>query len=165
MNSTPQVETVEISDAESDNVSGGLSVNAVNTLTGAVDGIAPVSGLVDTAVGTVEGVTGLNTAPVTNLVAGLDPPLRRRARSRPPAPGLGVACRHASAVLGGRCSPSSAAQSVPVLAVRLRPSQSSTPGEGRTVQFRQQALAKLQSPEELDLPVRFARPRAGSCSP
>jgi multidrug efflux pump subunit AcrA (membrane-fusion protein) len=27
------------------------------------------------------------------------------------------------------------------------------------VQFRQQALAKLQSPEELDLPVRFARPR------
>jgi len=27
------------------------------------------------------------------------------------------------------------------------------------VQFRQQALAKLQSPEELDLPVRFARPQ------
>ncbi|GAB2783017.1 hypothetical protein GCM10027073_14650 [Streptomyces chlorus] len=71
MNSTPQVETVEISDTELDNVSGGLSVNAVNTLTGAVDGIAPVSGLVDTGVGTVEGVTGLNTAPVTNLVAGL----------------------------------------------------------------------------------------------
>ncbi|MEU2897787.1 type A2 lantipeptide [Streptomyces sp. NPDC088106] len=71
MNSTPQVETVEISDADLDNVSGGLSVNAVNTLTGAVDGIAPVSGLVDTVVGTVEGATGLNTAPVTNLVAGL----------------------------------------------------------------------------------------------
>jgi hypothetical protein len=71
MNSTPRVETVEISDAELDNVSGGLSVNAVNTLTGALDGIAPVSGLVDTAVGTVEGVTGLSTAPVTNLVAGL----------------------------------------------------------------------------------------------
>lgn len=71
MNSTPQVETVEISDADLDNVSGGLSVNAVNTLTGAVDGIAPVSGLVDTAVGTVEGATGLNTAPVANLVAGL----------------------------------------------------------------------------------------------
>src|SRR5690606_36492602 len=32
-------------------------------------------------------------------------------------------------------------------------------GEGRPVQFRQQALAKLQSPEELDLPVRFARPQ------
>ncbi|MFE9774696.1 type A2 lantipeptide [Streptomyces sp. NPDC005931] len=71
MNSTPQVETVEISDAELDNVSGGLSVNAVNTLTGAVDSIAPVSAVVDTAVGTLEGVTGLNTAPVTNLVAGL----------------------------------------------------------------------------------------------
>jgi hypothetical protein len=71
MNSTPQVETVEISDAELDNVSGGLSVNAVNTVTGALDGIAPVSGLVDTGVGTLEGVTGLNTAPVTGLVAGL----------------------------------------------------------------------------------------------
>lgn len=46
-------------------------MNAVNTVTGALDGIAPVSGLVDTAVGTVEGVTGLNTAPVTGLVAGL----------------------------------------------------------------------------------------------
>jgi hypothetical protein len=61
MNSTPQVETVEISDAELDNVSGGLSLNAVGT----------VSGLVNTVVGTVEGVTGLNTQPVTNLVAGL----------------------------------------------------------------------------------------------
>ncbi|MEV0981396.1 type A2 lantipeptide [Streptomyces sp. NPDC049915] len=71
MNSTPQVETVEISDAELDNVSGGLSVNALNTVTGAVNGVAPVAGLVDTAVGTVEGVTGLNVAPVTNLVAGL----------------------------------------------------------------------------------------------
>ena len=71
MNSTPQVATVEISDAELDNVSGGLNVNAVGTVTGLVDGIAPVSGLLNTAVGTVEGVTGLNTAPVTGLVAGL----------------------------------------------------------------------------------------------
>ncbi|GAA5072577.1 type A2 lantipeptide [Streptomyces similanensis] len=71
MNSTPQVETAEISDAELDTISGGLSVNALGTVTGLVDGVAPVSGLVDTAVGTVEGVTGLNTAPVTNLVAGL----------------------------------------------------------------------------------------------
>ncbi|MFE5405998.1 type A2 lantipeptide [Streptomyces sp. NPDC004009] len=71
MNSTPRVETVEISDAELDNVSGGLSVNALTTVTGAVNGVAPVSGLVDTVVGTVEGVTGLNTQPVTNLVAGL----------------------------------------------------------------------------------------------
>ncbi|MGF1239860.1 MULTISPECIES: hypothetical protein [unclassified Streptomyces] len=71
MNSTPQVETAEISDAELDTISGGLSVNALGTVTGLVDGVAPVTGLVDTAVGTVEGVTGLNTAPVTNLVAGL----------------------------------------------------------------------------------------------
>ncbi|MFI9646441.1 type A2 lantipeptide [Streptomyces sp. NPDC052040] len=71
MNSTPQVATAEISDAELDAVSGGLQVNAVGTVTGLVDGIAPVSGLVGTAVGTVEGVTGLHTAPVTQLVAGL----------------------------------------------------------------------------------------------
>ncbi|MEV7322302.1 type A2 lantipeptide [Streptomyces sp. NPDC093970] len=71
MNSTPQVETVEISDAELDNVSGGLAVNALGTVTGLVDGVAPVSGLLNTAVGTVEGVTGLNTQPVTNLVAGI----------------------------------------------------------------------------------------------
>ncbi|MDH6213875.1 type A2 lantipeptide [Streptomyces pseudovenezuelae] len=71
MNSTPQVQTVEISDAELDNVSGGLSVNALGTVTGLVDGIVPVSGLVDTVIGTVEGTTGLNTSPVTNLVAGL----------------------------------------------------------------------------------------------
>ncbi len=71
MNSTPQVQTAEISDADLDNVSGGLTVNAVATVTGLVDGIAPVSGLVNTVVGTVEGVTGLNTAPVTHLVAGL----------------------------------------------------------------------------------------------
>ncbi|MEU4659849.1 type A2 lantipeptide [Streptomyces sp. NPDC023723] len=69
MNSTPQVETTEISDAELDNVSGGL--NALGTVTGVVDGVAPVSGVLNTVVGTVEGVTGLNTAPVTNLVAGL----------------------------------------------------------------------------------------------
>jgi len=71
MNSTPQVETVEISDAELDNVSGGLQLNALGTVTGLVDGIAPVSGVVNTAVSTVEGVTGLSVAPVTNLVAGL----------------------------------------------------------------------------------------------
>ncbi|MER6738890.1 type A2 lantipeptide [Streptomyces puniciscabiei] len=71
MNSTPQVETVEISDAELDSISGGLSVNTLNTVTGAVNGVAPVSGAVNTAVGTVEGVTGLNVQPVTNLVAGL----------------------------------------------------------------------------------------------
>ncbi|MFE9600411.1 type A2 lantipeptide [Streptomyces hokutonensis] len=71
MNSTPQVETVEISDAELDNVSGGLSLNALGTVTGLVDGVVPVSGLVDSVIGTVEGTTGLSVAPVTNLVAGL----------------------------------------------------------------------------------------------
>lgn len=71
MNSTPQVETVEISDADLDTVSGGLSVNALGTATEALDSVVPVSGIVDTAVGTVEGATGLNTTPVTGLVAGL----------------------------------------------------------------------------------------------
>ncbi|MEU9170485.1 type A2 lantipeptide [Streptomyces sp. NPDC048420] len=71
MNSTPQVETVEISDADLDTVSGGLQLNALGTVTDLVDGVAPVSGLVNTGVSTVEGVTGLNTAPVTGLVAGL----------------------------------------------------------------------------------------------
>ncbi|WP_328752487.1 type A2 lantipeptide [Streptomyces sp. NBC_00285] len=71
MNSTPQVETVEISDADLDNVSGGLALNALGTVTGLVDGVAPVSGVVNTVVGTVEGVTGLSTAPVTGLVSGL----------------------------------------------------------------------------------------------
>ncbi|MEV6505393.1 MULTISPECIES: type A2 lantipeptide [unclassified Streptomyces] len=71
MNSTPQVQTVEISDAELDNVSGGLSVNALGTVTNLVDGVVPVSGLVDSVIGTVEGTTGLNVAPVTGLVAGL----------------------------------------------------------------------------------------------
>ncbi|MCX5563298.1 type A2 lantipeptide [Streptomyces sp. NBC_00038] len=71
MNSTPQVATAEISDADLDAVSGGLSLNAVGTVTGLVDSVAPVSALLGTVVGTVEGVTGLNTAPVTGLVAGL----------------------------------------------------------------------------------------------
>ncbi|MEU5366799.1 type A2 lantipeptide [Streptomyces sp. NPDC005925] len=67
----PQVETVEISDAELDNVSGGLSVNALNTVTGALNGVAPVSATADTAIATVEGATGLSVAPVQGLVAGL----------------------------------------------------------------------------------------------
>ncbi|WP_416968968.1 type A2 lantipeptide [Streptomyces sp. 4F14] len=65
------IQTVEISDAELDNVSGGLTLNALGTVTDLVDGIVPVSGILNTAVGTVEGVTGLSVAPVTNLVAGL----------------------------------------------------------------------------------------------
>ncbi|MBV2357186.1 type A2 lantipeptide [Streptomyces sp. J2-1] len=71
MNSTPRFETAEISDAELDNVSGGLAVNALNDLTGTVNTAVPVSHVVDGAIGTVQGVTGLNVTPVTNLVAGL----------------------------------------------------------------------------------------------
>ena len=71
MNSISQVQTAEIADAELDAISGGLQVNALNTVTGAVNGIAPVSDLAGTAIGTVEGVTGLSVAPVTGLVAGL----------------------------------------------------------------------------------------------
>ncbi|HET9379868.1 MAG TPA: type A2 lantipeptide [Streptomyces sp.] len=68
---TPQVETVEISDAELDNVSGGLSVNALDSATAALNGIAPVSATADTVVATVEGATGLSVAPVQGLIAGL----------------------------------------------------------------------------------------------
>ncbi|MGW1719750.1 MULTISPECIES: type A2 lantipeptide [Streptomyces] len=72
MNSTPQVATAELSDAALDAVSGGLSLNAVGTVTGLVDGVAPgVLPLVGSVVDTVEGVSGLNTGAVTNLVAGL----------------------------------------------------------------------------------------------
>lgn len=71
MNSTPRVETAEISDADLDNVSGGLIGGLVATATGLADTVLPVSGVLNTAVGTVEGVTGVSTAPVTNLVAGL----------------------------------------------------------------------------------------------
>ncbi|MGV2919713.1 type A2 lantipeptide [Streptomyces alfalfae] len=75
MNNTPQVETLEISDADLDHVSGGLSANAIGTVTGTVDSIAPVSATVGTAVGLVEDTTGLNTGPIaglaTSTVAGL----------------------------------------------------------------------------------------------
>ncbi|MFI1395410.1 type A2 lantipeptide [Streptomyces sp. NPDC020681] len=78
MNYTPQVETQEISDADLDNVSGGLVGQAAGAVLGTLDSVVPVSGVVAAAsgtagsvVGTVEGLTGLNTAGVTGLVAGL----------------------------------------------------------------------------------------------
>ncbi|NYV76002.1 MULTISPECIES: type A2 lantipeptide [Streptomyces] len=71
MNFVPQVETAEISDAELDNVSGGLLGETLGAVTGVVDGIVPVSGILNTAISTVEGTTGLNTAPVTGLVNSL----------------------------------------------------------------------------------------------
>ncbi|MFF7178461.1 type A2 lantipeptide [Streptomyces sp. NPDC008121] len=68
MNFVPQVETQEISDADLDNVSGGLLGGVVANSTIALDGLAPaVAPLVGTVVGTVEGATGLNTAPITGI--------------------------------------------------------------------------------------------------
>ncbi len=72
MNSTPQVATAELSDAALDAVSGGLSLNAVGTVTGLVDSVAPgVTPLVGSVLDTVTGIAGVNTAPLTGLVAGL----------------------------------------------------------------------------------------------
>ncbi len=78
MNNAPQVATQEISDADLDNISGGIVGEAVGALTTTVDSVVPVSGTVASAAGTVgsvtgtvEGLSGLNTAGVTGLVAGL----------------------------------------------------------------------------------------------
>ncbi|MDI3387905.1 type A2 lantipeptide [Streptomyces sp. B-S-A8] len=75
MNNTPQVETREISDADLDNVAGGLVAGLAGNVVSTVDSIAPVSSTVGTVVGTVEATTGLNTAPLqglaTSTVAGL----------------------------------------------------------------------------------------------
>jgi hypothetical protein len=68
---TPQVETAEISDADLDNVSGGLALPALDGVTDTVNGIVPVNGTVDTVIGTVQGATGLSLAPVQGLIAGL----------------------------------------------------------------------------------------------
>ncbi|MGW8380870.1 type A2 lantipeptide [Streptomyces sp. ODS28] len=67
MDFTPQVETAEISDAELDNVSGGLVGGAVNGALGTVDSVAPVSEVT----GTVTKTTGVDTSGVTGLVSGL----------------------------------------------------------------------------------------------
>jgi hypothetical protein len=72
MNSTPQVETAEISDADLDNVSGGLQLNTLDSTLGLVQEVAPGAfGLVNTATGLVQGVAGVNLAPVQGAVAGL----------------------------------------------------------------------------------------------
>ncbi|OAH10273.1 hypothetical protein [Streptomyces jeddahensis] len=71
MNFTPQVETREISDADLDNVSGGLVGELVSNVTATVDSVYPVSGTVAGAVSTIEGATGISTAPVTGAVSGL----------------------------------------------------------------------------------------------
>ncbi|WP_267242450.1 type A2 lantipeptide [Streptomyces sp. PR69] len=75
MDFTPRIETAEISDSDLDSVSGGLQCNladaVVANVTGAVDGIAPVTGVSGSAAGCVESAAGLNTAAVTGFVAGL----------------------------------------------------------------------------------------------
>lgn len=71
MDFTPQVETREISDADLDNVSGGLLDGLVGTATSTVDGVVPVTGTVTGLVGTAEGLTGLDTTQVSGVVTGL----------------------------------------------------------------------------------------------
>ncbi|GGU61434.1 hypothetical protein GCM10010211_28020 [Streptomyces albospinus] len=67
-----QVQTQEISDADLDNVSGGLVGGVLSTATTTVDSIAPVSGLVGTASGLVQQTTGLDLqGTVGGLTAGL----------------------------------------------------------------------------------------------
>ncbi|MFB7271970.1 type A2 lantipeptide [Streptomyces sp. NPDC056244] len=71
MNSTPQVATQEISDADLDNVSGGLLGGVIGTAVGTVDSIVPVSGTVGMVTGTVDSVTGANTSGALGVVGGL----------------------------------------------------------------------------------------------
>ncbi|MEV5277873.1 MULTISPECIES: type A2 lantipeptide [unclassified Streptomyces] len=71
MNNAPQVETLEISDADLDNVSGGLVGTALGNVTGTADSVLPVSGIVGSVTGLVGSVTGVNTGAVTGLATGL----------------------------------------------------------------------------------------------
>jgi hypothetical protein len=60
MNSTHKVETLEISDNDLDNVSGGLLGhivgNVLGTVTGTVDSVVPVSGALGSVTGLVSGL-------------------------------------------------------------------------------------------------------------
>lgn len=65
-NTTPQVETREISDSELDGVSGGILgpvLQSVWTIDSVLPSVSDVTGL-------VTGITGVNTAPITGI-AGL----------------------------------------------------------------------------------------------
>ncbi|WP_438489301.1 type A2 lanthipeptide [Streptomyces sp. S186] len=67
-----QVQTQEISDADLDNVSGGLVGGVLSTVTTTVDSVAPVSPALGNVTGVAEGATGLNVqSTVTNLTNGL----------------------------------------------------------------------------------------------
>lgn len=67
----PQVETLEISDNDLDNVSGGLIGGVLGNVTATADSIAPVTGIVGSVTGLVESTTGVNTGAVTGLATGL----------------------------------------------------------------------------------------------
>ncbi|MCA1217341.1 type A2 lantipeptide [Streptomyces sp. 8L] len=69
MNSTPQVETQEIADADLDNVSGGLVGDTVSGLVGTVSGVVNVGGVLSTVDNTVDPM--VNTSGVTGLVGGI----------------------------------------------------------------------------------------------
>ncbi|MBW5425875.1 type A2 lantipeptide [Streptomyces sp. BG9H] len=71
MNNSSQVETLEISDADLDNVSGGLVAQVAGNVTTTADSIAPVTGVVAGVAGTVENATGVNVGAVTGLASGL----------------------------------------------------------------------------------------------
>ncbi|MFJ8309899.1 MULTISPECIES: type A2 lantipeptide [unclassified Streptomyces] len=71
MNNAPQVETLEISDADLDNVSGGLVGTALGNVNDTADSILPVSGIVGSVTGLVGSATGVNTGVVTGLATGL----------------------------------------------------------------------------------------------
>ncbi|MGD3106046.1 type A2 lantipeptide [Streptomyces sp. YGL11-2] len=67
-----QVQTQEISDADLDNVSGGLVGGALSTVTTTVDSIGPVAGTLTTVTGLVQGATGLDAQGVAGgLTTGL----------------------------------------------------------------------------------------------
>jgi len=66
---TAQVETREISDADLDNVSGGLLGPVLSTV-GTVDAMLPPLPSLSDVTGLVSGVTGVNAAPIVSI-AGL----------------------------------------------------------------------------------------------
>ena len=74
MNNTPQVQTQEISDADLDNVSGGLVGGVVDTAAGVVGAVGAVSGVnVGGVLSSVDSTVSplVNTNGVTGLVSGL----------------------------------------------------------------------------------------------
>jgi hypothetical protein len=69
MNITPQVETREISDADLDNVSGGVggTVGGVLATAGGLAGV-DINGILDGALGTVSGIAGIDVNSIVSSV-------------------------------------------------------------------------------------------------